>query len=629
MGKKEEPSEASARANQNFSRFLKRLREEEKVSLEQLSYGLMTGSQLARIEKGERSIYINTRDCMLGRLGIASDLYENLLNLEDYAAWELQRDILCAVEQRDYVKVQGLLAQCELRKPRSISDKIRSQFCLVMQAELLKQQGAASCEIGDCYGRAVKITVPDVDHLCLNQRLLSIQEVNMVLEYEFYSKNGDFAERCRDLLAFVESSLYDELSKVKIYPKIVYYYLRELFNACESKDTGYLENSMEFCDRAIEMLRDTGRAYYLLELLEMKIRLINCMENDLDRDGGRDRFSAQLQECTDLVELFKKLYAQYNVPAYMQDCTYLYQQRWMFYVGDVLRIRRKMFGYSQKKLCAGVCSEKSLARAENKESNMQQASHDILLGRLGLSKEFQRARLVSNDREVLKMKEKMADCRNNYSLKEAREILRQIRTKVSDEIYGNMQFFMEAEAALDWAEGKITTEQFQIREEEALAYTLKVKNLYEMKEVYLTEMELACIRKIQQVMKGEEKKKSIDFVLRFFDMCEEKNALEDSISMYEFAIICVICELGNLEEYQLSTQLAKKVLRVDLRCRRIWGIEGYLYEIMWNEREQHIKMGQTEEKEKMTETLKQCLILSHFCRRTYFEDFYHNKMDYE
>ena len=75
MGKKEEPSEASARANQNFSRFLKRLREEEKVSLEQLSYGLMTGSQLARIEKGERSIYKNTRDCMLGRLGIASDLY--------------------------------------------------------------------------------------------------------------------------------------------------------------------------------------------------------------------------------------------------------------------------------------------------------------------------------------------------------------------------------------------------------------------------------------------------------------------------------------------------------------------------------------------------------------------------
>ena len=130
-------------------------------------------------------------------------------------------------------------------------------------------------------------------------------------------------------------------------------------------------------------------------------------------------------------------------------------------------------------------------------------------------------------------------------------------------------------------------------------------------------------------MKGEEKRESIDFVLRFFEMYERKNALADSISMYEFAIINAICELGNLQEYQLSTKLAKKVLREDLQCRRIWGIEGYLYEIAWNEREQHIKDKQTKEKEKMTETLKQCLMLSHFCNQTFYEDFYYKKMGHE
>lgn len=628
MGRKS-VSKASPRVNQDFSRFLKRLREEEKVSLAQLSKGLMTSSQLARIEKGERSIYKNVRDCMLGRLGIASDLYENLLNLEDYAVWEQQRDILCAVEQRDYLRAKELLERCEVQKPKSISDKLRGQFCLVMQAELLRQQGAAPCEIGNCYHRAVRITVPDVENLCLKRRLLSIQEVNMILEYEFYREAGNFAEKCRDLIAFVEASVYDDLSKVKIYPKIVYYYLRALFNVREMQAPENLENGLEFCERAIEMLRNTGRAYYLLELLEMKIRLIQYMVNDSGKDGTREMFETELQECTALANLFKNLYVEYRVPMYMQDSTYLYQQRWMFYVGDVLRIRRKMFRFSQRKLCAGVCSERSLARAEHRESNMQQASLDILLGRLGLSKEYQRARLVSNDREVLKMKEEMAGCRNNHRLEEAREILELIKTKVSDEIPGNLQFFMEAEAALDWAEGKITREAFQAREEEALGCTLKVKNLYQLNEVYLTEMELACIRKIQQVMKSEEKRESIDFVLRFFDMFESKNALADSISMYEFAIICVICGLGNLEEYELSTQLAKKVIGVDLMCRRIWGLEGYLYEMMWNEREQHIEKGQKEEKEKMTEVLKQCLLLSHFCKRTFFEDFYHEKMRHE
>jgi hypothetical protein len=50
----------------------------------------------------------------------------------------------------------------------------------------------------------------------------------MILEYEFYHRRADFAQKCRDLMAFVEHSVYDELSKVKIYPKIAYYYLQEM-----------------------------------------------------------------------------------------------------------------------------------------------------------------------------------------------------------------------------------------------------------------------------------------------------------------------------------------------------------------------------------------------------------------
>lgn len=636
MGRKR-TSKTAPEVNQDLSRFLKRLREEEKVSLDKLSNGLMTASLLARIEKGERSVCKYERDRLLGRLGIASDLYENLLNIEDYTAWELQRDILCAVEHRELLRAQELLANYETQRTKSAKDKIKKQFCLVMRAEILKQQDAAVHEIRDCYERAVKLTVPDVDHLCIAERMLSIQEVNMILEYGFYQENADFIESCRELMTFVENSVFDDLSKVKIYPKIAYYYLRELFhtksrqNDCRWEE-GSMEEGIKICDRAIEMLRDTGRAYYLLELLEIQVRLIKCITDDFgkeEKEQAKEIFRTKLQECADLVVLLKELYAKYEVPAYMQDCTYLYQQRWMFYVGDVLRIRRSMFGLSQEKLCAGVCSVKSLRRAEKMESNMQQAALGILLGRLGLSREFQRARLVSNDREVLKLKEEMADCRNNHKLDAAREILAQIRTKVSDEIPGNLQFFIEAEAALDWAEGKITREEFQAREEAALHCTLKVRNLYRMEEVYLTEMELACICKIQQVLECEKKREIIDFVLYFFDIYERKNALASGISMYEFAIFNVICELGNLEEYLLSIQLAEKVQRKDLWCRRIWGIEGYLYEIAWNEKEQHKKGEQEEVKEKMTETLRHCLILSHFCKRTFYEDFYHKKMDYE
>ena len=68
-------------AGQDFPRFLKHVRKEQNVLLEQLSRGLMTVSNLARIEKGQRPISKSMRDCLLGRLGIASDLYENMLNI--------------------------------------------------------------------------------------------------------------------------------------------------------------------------------------------------------------------------------------------------------------------------------------------------------------------------------------------------------------------------------------------------------------------------------------------------------------------------------------------------------------------------------------------------------------------
>lgn len=616
----EDEDRRAPEADQDFARFIKQVRTDAKVSQKKLSEGLMCSSQYARVEKGQRSVCKDMRDCLLGRMGISSDLYENLLNIEDYAAWEQQRDILGAVEQKEFQRAQELLVAYEQQKGKGIKNKMKQQFCLVMRAEIMRQQGAEQREIGDCYEKAVRLTVPKVESLCVAQKLLSIQEVNMVLEYEFYHKGADFLEKCKELMVFVENSLYDDLSKAKIYPKIVWYYLRELYSGKDGT-LANLRERLEICSRAIGLLRDTGRAYFLVELLEMRVRIAGDIEKDAkDRIPMQDREKLRAedwesnQESIKMLDLLKRLYAEYEVPLYMQDCVYLYRQRWVFYVGDVLRIRRKMFGMTQEELCGDDCSVKSLRRTEKMEKNMQHEALGILLRKLGLSREFQKARLASGDREGLALMEAISTCRDNRELEQVKAILNQMKERASDEIPENRQYFMEVEASQDWIEGRITKEEYLARQEAALSCTLRVKDLYDMDKVYLTEMELVCIRKRIQMMSDVEKKRYIDFLLRFFAGYEEWNALSDCISMYEFAMLSVICELGNLKEYQDSTDLARKVLREDLKCRRIWGIDAYLYEILWNENE------------KMTEGLQQCITLSHFCKRTYYEDFYCKKM---
>ncbi|MDE5698530.1 MAG: helix-turn-helix domain-containing protein [Lachnospiraceae bacterium] len=607
----------ASEADQDFSRFLKQMREEAHVSLKQLSEGLMSASQLGRIERGERSVCKNMRDCLLGRMGISSDLYENLLNIEDYAAWESQRNILGAVEQKDFLGARELIAAYEKLSFKGIKDKIKQQFCLVMRAEILKQQGADRRGIGDCYEEAIRVTVPKVESVWGTKKLLSIQEVNILLEYAYHRRGTDFGKQCKELISFVENSLYDDLSKAKIYPKIVYYYLREMFHGQGEQDAELLRECLEICSRAVEMLRDTGRAYYLLELLEMRIRIAGCIERDRKECVNIqdwDKFREDYQESVEMLDLLKTLYVEYEVPPYMQDCTYLYQQRWVFYVGDVLRIRRKMFGMTQEELCGIDCSVKSLRRTEKKEKNMQHEALGILLRRLGLSKEFQRARLAASDRAGLKLMETISDCRNNRELQQAREILKRMKERISDKIPENRQYFMEVEASLDWMTGEITKEEFVMREEEALRCTLQVKDLYDMDEVYLTEMEILCICKRIQVLPDTEKRKCIDFLFHIFEGDKIKNTLSDCISIYDFLIIHLSCGLGNLKEHQRSVDLAEKVLREDLKCKRILGIERYLYEKSWNDNT------------KMTECLISCITISHFCKQTFYEDFYYRKL---
>ncbi|MDE6984101.1 MAG: hypothetical protein K2O99_06115, partial [Lachnospiraceae bacterium] len=142
----------------------------------------------------------------------------------------------------------------------------------------------------------------------------------------------------------------------------------------------------------------------------------------------------------------------------------------------------------------------------------------------------------------------------------------------------------------------------------------------------LTETEMIFIVKIMHAMSDMEKRKYIDFFIRFFEVYEKKCVLSDNIIMYEYIMIIVASELGNMGEYQLSLEIDKKVLKASLQCRRMWESGNILYDILWNESKQNTENGQEIAKEKMTEVLRKCIILSHFCRQTFREDFLKSKL---
>lgn len=607
----------------NFTALLKNMRTEEGISLDQLALGIMSASQLARIEKGERSVTKVVRDRLLERLGVARDLYENLLDLEDYREWERQKDILHAVREKQTKEAEQLLSEYE----ESLEDdeNIRRQFYLVMLADIQKKAEGQELFVRKCYREALALTVPEADTVWAKQRPLSILEINLLLENLAYENGMDSFLKYKVLLRYVEDGCYDEISKAKIYPKIAFYSLKKRMQYREHLDAGERMECLEICGKAVERLRDAGRTYYLVELLEIRKQLLEDQLGELTGEEQEENLAVH-REDEELLKVIRDLYRQYDVTDYMEDCTYLYQQKWVFPIGEVLKIRRTMFGMTQEQLCDGICSVKSLRRAEQGKTDIQREVREKLLKRLGLSGQLQWTRLITSDREVVRLAERLAKYQNGQNYVETRKLLERLKAKVTMEIPQNKQFIIETETLLDYYEKKISMRKFVDCETEILRQTLKENDFRKMGKIYLTEMEIKCIRNRWRGLKNEEKKKDIQFLLNIYEEYSSKNVIANAISMYEFVTEGAVSELGNMGEHELAILIDKKSIKESLKCRRLIHIDYKLYDIFWNNQEIRKKKDIKMNLEKMADELVNCISISHYTKRYFYEKIYRDKL---
>ena len=190
-------------AGRRYGEWLSSNRRRRAITREQLGEGLCTVSMLSAIENGKKNPGRLLRERLLLRVGISGDSYESHLGFEEYAEWELQQEILAALEQNNLSRMTALLAQyaakysleSEFAAVRTaalkgaentdikMGEQLRRQFYLQMKGLCLKQQGAAHKELAELFGEAVRLTVPAFDEKPLKKLVLASQEIDLILEY--------------------------------------------------------------------------------------------------------------------------------------------------------------------------------------------------------------------------------------------------------------------------------------------------------------------------------------------------------------------------------------------------------------------------------------------------------------
>ncbi len=275
----------------------------------------------------------------------------------------------------------------------------------------------------------------------------------------------------------------------------------------------------------------------------------------------------------------ESVYAKYSIPKTTHSYCYLYIEKGVACVNDVIRIRRNMLGMCRAELCQGICDQKTLVRLENKKTNSQKAVVVELFERLGLAGTLSRTVLVTERPEFRRLISRMRWYNINFEIDKAEIILAQIKALVSADKKCNLQFLMQQEVNLQGQRQELDDETYCQKMQEALELTLPFKAFLKKGEKYLTYQEQICIQNLMQKMnkKGDDFRNCMERFEEMYIPIVEGELIETVNEIYGFVMRYVQSELEGLGKYNQAKRYAENIIREELRSYRMPFIARCLY----------------------------------------------------
>lgn len=601
----------------DFPALIKKAREIQGITLEALCRDICSFSMMGRMEKGERLMSKELRDRVLARLGVCSDGYENFLFREDYTVWKRKQRIVNAIEKSDYQTAEELLAYYDGTADADGNEegsKLGKQFGLVMRAQIMQKRRGGKSTIADLYEKAVKLTVPDIDDKSVEELCLSVQELDMILEYERHCHADRLAPRCEEILAYIQGDKFDTYSYVKIYPKVVYY----LYLSTEDGKRDW-NKLLRLSNAGIEHLRTAGRMYYLWELLEIrKEGMTRLLERTGDSKGEITKQSLVkiIDTTAEWLDALDFVHSLCGTHRRMETSCYLYQQKEAYCISDVIKRRREMMGLTKKQLCEGICSEKTIGRLESGKTKPQMEIVKQLFERLNLSGEYQRMQVVTNDVRAFEVVDEIIRCVNNRDYEKVEKFLNELEQYIPMDNPINMQFKQRIEVNLKLGQGSISRadaiEQFKT----VLEYTIPYKVAVKEGAKYLTNAEILCMFNIAIYMGNLNENIAYDTLMKLCEQIENDEGISEHIAMWEAIMTNVANGYGDMGKYDESNEISLRIMKESVYCYRMNILAANVYNNVWNY-DQHINKNIPEKQGYQKDVrLKRCITLCQITKNT-------------
>lgn len=612
----------------NYHGFLTALRTMHGYHLKHVSTGVCCESGMNRFEKGNRVAEKLVRDRLTARLGVSCEKYEDYLQPKEYVRWEQRMRIIKAIEKRNLKEAKRELKDYE----ESLKlNRTNQQFVEAMRFMILSLDKSTEEELYSCITNAVKLTVPNQKKAFAGEHLLADQEVNLILEQMYLESpkkvvRDEKAWRISEyekLISYMENSCWEKLQKAKLYPKVAYYICCE-FMSKELTETE-ARRGLELCHNAIELLRDSSRLYYFVELTEARsVLAARLMEYGVSK-VEKAQLEEMLTENNQWKTVFKDIYAEYKVAPYMSDFCYLYYENECHNMVEVLETRRNMLGLSRSKLGEGICAEKTIIRFEREGVNPSIEVVRRLFDKMGMCAEYRRARVITTNVDALMLSNEVTRNMNNYDFERWEDNLLRLEKTLCMEIPYNRQEINRLNAMLKFRSKKIGTDDFYKLSKDSLTITIPEYVLKRGGIGFFTRSEITSLSDLALRTELEISEFCLQIINKKYSeitKCEEVDA--GQICVVEFIAEELESYLGNKGKYEESNEISNRMLKECLAYRRAEVLADNIYNIVWNY--QKSCLDNAIDKNYICDMLNKSIWLSKFIKSDYRIAFFQNKL---
>lgn len=247
---------------------IKALREDQNISIQQLSHNVCSVATLSRIESGKRDIDMMTATILFGRLGYHADKFDIYLDKQEFDLYQLRTSILQKKEQQKFDEMAAELDTYQIQLGNNTTP-LHQQFIKYMQG-FLKIQSQEFQDAIHFLEESLSVTVPDWNTVSNSKLLLSFQELELLnCLSDAYEKieNEQKAYSIRyAIIHYLEKHNIEKKQMVSLYTKLVCqlapYFLKQ----------GFVKKSLALCEQGLDILGDTCTLYHLPQIMYWKAK---------------------------------------------------------------------------------------------------------------------------------------------------------------------------------------------------------------------------------------------------------------------------------------------------------------------------------------------------------------------